>query len=39
MPVTSLFNRAQGIQYTDRIAHYFTGQGVVFTDLLSQEAA
>jgi hypothetical protein len=38
-PVTSLFNRAQGVQYTDRIANYFTGQGVVFTDLLSQEAA
>lgn len=38
-PVTSLFNRAQGIQYTDRIAAYFTGQGVVFTDLLSEVAA
>ncbi|PSL93549.1 hypothetical protein [Pseudomonas sp. R9.37] len=38
-PVTSLFNRAQGINYTDRIAAYFTGQGVVFTDLLSKEAA
>jgi hypothetical protein len=38
-PVTSLFNRAQGIQYTDRIAHYFTGQGVVFSDLLSEVAA
>ena len=38
-PVTSLFNRAQGINYTDRIATYFTGQGVVFTDLLSKEAA
>lgn len=38
-PVTSLFNRAQGIQYTDRMAAYFTGQGVVFTDLLSEVAA
>ncbi|WLG54026.1 hypothetical protein PSH77_15105 [Pseudomonas extremorientalis] len=38
-PVTSLFNRAQGINYTDRIAAYFAGQGVVFTDLLSKEAA
>ncbi|MFL8988659.1 hypothetical protein Q8X48_13050 [Pseudomonas sp. QLc11A] len=38
-PVTSLFNRAQGIQYTDRMAAYFTGHGVVFTDLLSKEAA
>ena len=38
-PVTSLFNRAQGIKYTDRMASFFTGQGVVFTDLLSQEAA
>jgi hypothetical protein len=38
-PVTSLFNRAQGIQYTDRMAAYFTGQGVVFSDLLSEVAA
>ncbi|WP_434648336.1 hypothetical protein [Pseudomonas sp. D1-2] len=38
-PVTSLFNRAQGIAYTDRIATYFTRQGVVFSDLLSEEAA
>jgi hypothetical protein len=37
--VTSLFNRAKGIQYTDRISAFFTGQGVVFTDLLSKEAA
>lgn len=35
-PVTSLFNRAQGIQYTDRMAAYFTGQGVVFGDLLGE---
>ena len=38
-PVTSLFNRAQGVQYTDRMANYFTGQGVVFADLLSEVAA
>lgn len=38
-PVTSLFNRAQGIQYTDRMAAYFTGQGVVFADLLGEVAA
>ncbi|RRW54381.1 hypothetical protein [Pseudomonas moraviensis] len=38
-PVTSLFNRAQGIQYTERMAAYFTGQGVVFSDLLSEVAA
>jgi len=38
-PVTSLFNRAQGIAYTDRIATYFTRQGVVFSDLLGEEAA
>lgn len=38
-PVTSLFNRAQGIQYTDRMDTYFTGQGVVFSDLLSEVAA
>ena len=38
-PVTSLFNRAQGIQYTERMAAYFTGQGVAFSDLLSEVAA
>jgi hypothetical protein len=38
-PVTSLFNRAQGIQYTDCMAAHFTGQGVVFADLLSEVAA
>lgn len=38
-PVTSLFNRAQGIHYTDRMAAYFTGHGVVFSDLLSEVAA
>lgn len=38
-PVTSLFNRAQGIAYTDRIVARFSQQGVYFSDLLSQEAA
>ncbi|MBA4273255.1 MAG: hypothetical protein C0438_09175 [Pseudomonas sp.] len=38
-PVTSLFNRAQGIAYTDRIVARFAPQGVYFDDLLSQEAA
>lgn len=38
-PVTRLFNRAQGIAYTDQIVAEFTGKGVVFDDLLSQEAA
>ena len=38
-PVTRLFNRTQGVAYTDRIAVEFTAKGVVFTDLLSKEAA
>lgn len=38
-PVTSLFNRTQGIQYTDRIVADFTEKGVFFSDLLSKEAA
>lgn len=38
-PVTRLFNRAQGIAYTDRIVADFTERGVVFADLLSEEAA
>ena len=38
-PVTRLFNRTQGVAYTDRIAAEFTAKGVVFTDLLSKEAA
>ncbi|PHN28947.1 hypothetical protein [Pseudomonas sp. ICMP 561] len=38
-PVTSLFNRAQGIQYTDRIVTHFTRHGVVFSDLLGEAAA
>ncbi|HZX51512.1 MAG TPA: hypothetical protein VFE95_05790 [Pseudomonas sp.] len=38
-PVTRLFNRAQGIAYTDQIVAEFSAKGVVFDDLLSQEAA
>lgn len=38
-PVTRLFNRAQGIEYTNRIVDDFSGRGVVFGDLLSEEAA
>ncbi|MGX5220262.1 hypothetical protein ACVTMO_16720 [Pseudomonas segetis] len=38
-PVTRLFNRAQGIAYTNRIVDDFTAKGVVFDDLLNQEAA
>lgn len=38
-PVTRLFNRAQGIAYTDQIMAEFSAKGVVFSDLLSQEAA
>lgn len=38
-PVTSLFNRAQGIAYTERVVADFTARGVVFSDLLSEEAA
>ncbi|WP_397448154.1 hypothetical protein [Pseudomonas sp. NA-150] len=38
-PVTSLFNRAQGIQYTDRILADFTAKGVFFSDLLGEKAA
>ncbi|MEG0861833.1 MAG: hypothetical protein RSG79_19735 [Pseudomonas sp.] len=38
-PVTSLFNRAQGIAYTDRIVAEFSAKGVVFGDLLGEEAA
>jgi len=39
MPVTSLFNRAQGIAYTDRIVDDFTAKGVFFGDLLGEAAA
>lgn len=38
-PVTRLFNRAQGIAYTNRIIDDFCAKGVVFSDLLSEEAA
>lgn len=38
-PVTSLFNRAQGVAYTDRILAEFTARGVFFGDLLSEVAA
>lgn len=38
-PVTSLFNRAQGISYTDRIVAEFSAKGVFFGDLLGEEAA
>ena len=38
-PVTRLFNRAQGIAYTDRIVAEFSGKGVFFGDLLGEKAA
>lgn len=38
-PVTRLFNRAQGVEYTDRVIDDFRAKGVFFDDLLSQEAA
>ena len=38
-PVTRLFNRAQGIAYTDQIVAEFSAKGVVFTDLLGEVAA
>lgn len=34
-PVTRLFDRAQGIAYTDKIVSEFSAKGVVFDDLLS----
>ncbi|MEN8639609.1 hypothetical protein [Pseudomonas sichuanensis] len=39
MPVTSLFNRAQGIAYTERVVADFSARGVVFSDLLGEAAA
>lgn len=39
MPVTSLFNRAQGVAYTDRILAEFTARGVFFGDLVGEVAA
>lgn len=38
-PVTSLFSRAQGIAYTDRIVAEFSGKGVFFGDLIAEKAA
>ncbi len=38
-PVTSLFNRAQGVAYTDRILAEFTPRGVFFGDLVGEVAA
>jgi len=38
-PVTRLFDRAQGCQYTDRIVEEFSRKGVFFGDLLREEAA
>jgi hypothetical protein len=38
-PVTSLFNRAQGIAYTDRIVAHFSAYGVFFGDLIGEKAA
>lgn len=37
-PVTRLFDRAQGIAYTDKIAAEWSGRGVCFDDLLSEGA-
>lgn len=38
-PVTRLFDRAQGCQYTDRIVEEFAPRGVHFADLLGEAAA
>ncbi|WP_338546851.1 hypothetical protein V6W80_09985 [Pseudomonas benzopyrenica] len=38
-PVTRLFNRAQGVQYTDRVLDDFRAKGVFFDDLLKDKAA
>lgn len=38
-PVTRLFDRAQGIAYTDKIVAEFSSKGVVFSDLLGEAAA
>lgn len=38
-PVTRLFNRAQGIAYTDQIMAEFSAKGVVFDDLLGENEA
>lgn len=38
-PVTRLFNREQGIAYTDKIIADFSAKGVFFGDLLGEVAA
>lgn len=38
-PVTRLFDRAQGIAYTDKIVAEFSAKGVAFDDLLGEVAA
>lgn len=38
-PVTRLFDRAQGIAYTDKIVADWSQRGVVFDDLLGKENA
>lgn len=38
LPVTRLFERAQGIEYSNRIIDEFTQRGVVFDDLLGEAA-
>lgn len=38
-PVTRLFDRTQGCQYTDRIVEEFAALGVHFADLLGEAAA
>ena len=38
-PVTSMFNRAQGVAYTDRILTEFSALGVFFGDLIGEVAA
>lgn len=35
-PVTRLFNRKQGIEYTEKIVYTFSEKGVYFDDLLSE---
>lgn len=37
-PVTRLFNRKQGIEYTNRMVDEFTAKGVFFADLLKEAA-
>lgn len=38
-PVTRLFDRAQGVEYTEAIAAEFAGKGVFFDDMLDEVAA